>query len=87
MKKYEGDLRITIANRKEFNDLEEVTGSLDVSADFQAPVLTTVGGSLEVSADFQEKWKDFKPLKPVYPIISSNGKDILADGILQHLVS
>jgi hypothetical protein len=53
MKRYEGDLTITKLNRDQFSDLEEVTGYLDVMADFQAPVLATVGGYLYVMADFQ----------------------------------
>jgi hypothetical protein len=52
--KHIGDLQInSAADAKRYAHIEEVTGYLDVRADFQAPVLATVGGYLYVSADFQ----------------------------------
>lgn len=37
---HHGDLTITAGNADLYKNLHEVTGSLDVGADFQAPVLT-----------------------------------------------
>jgi hypothetical protein len=52
--KHIGNLQInSAADAKRYAHIEEVTGYLGVSADFQAPVLATVGGSLDVRADFQ----------------------------------
>lgn len=44
---HQGDLTIsTKAQAKQYADVEEVTGYLDISADAQLPVLASVGGSL-----------------------------------------
>jgi hypothetical protein len=67
--------------------LATVGGDLDVRADFQAPVLATVGGWLDVSADYKKSWADFVPTKVTWPLVTPDGKFIIADGILQNLVS
>jgi len=54
IKKHIGNLRIeSKKDAKKYADITEITGSLYVNADFQAPVLTSVGGYLYVNADFQ----------------------------------
>jgi hypothetical protein len=87
MKRYEGSLEITKANAGNFLDLEEVTGSLSVRSDFRAPALTTVGGPLSVRADFQAQWSGFTPQNVTWPLITPDSKYIIADGILQELIS
>ena len=54
MTKHIGDLRIySKGDAAKYASIEEVTGSLYISADAQLPVLTSVGGSLYISADAQ----------------------------------
>jgi hypothetical protein len=45
-----GNLVITKAKSKDFLELVEVTGYLNINADAILPVLTTVGGSLNIKA-------------------------------------
>ena len=57
MKTYNGSVKINNSNveewQKKLEGVEEITGSLSVEADFQAPALTSVGWDLFVEADFQ----------------------------------